>query len=89
MVHAPTGLKDNVNRFVGGFSLGYTPFSWLNFSYRVGGDIYTDNRFRTAPGLRGITGERSYDNAEGFVGEYNINYQSNQFNFYGNTYSTN
>ncbi|HZH67258.1 MAG TPA: SusC/RagA family TonB-linked outer membrane protein, partial [Flavisolibacter sp.] len=69
-------LKDNVNRFVGGISLGYTPFSWLSLSYRVGGDIYTDNRFRTAPGLRGITGERSYDNAEGFVGEYNTNFRA-------------
>ena len=73
---ATNRLKDNVNRFVGGISLGYTPLSWLNFSYRVGGDIYTDNRFRTAPGLRGITGERSYDNAEGFVGEYNSNYRA-------------
>lgn len=71
---ATNRLKDNVNRFVGGISLGYTPSSWLNFSYRVGGDIYTDNRFRTAPGLMGITGERSYDNAEGFVGEYNTNF---------------
>ena len=69
-------LKDNVNRFVGGVSLGYTPFSWLNFSYRIGGDLYTDHRFRTAPGLRGITNERSYDNEEGFVGEYNTNFRA-------------
>lgn len=73
---ATNRLKDNVNRFIGGISIGYAPFSWLNFSYRFGGDTYTDNRFRTAPGLRGITGERSYDNAEGFVGEYNINYRA-------------
>ena len=69
-------LKDNVNRIVGGISLVYSPFSWLNFSYRVGGDTYSENRFRTAPGLRGIVGERSYDNAEGFVGDYNINYRA-------------
>ena len=69
-------LKDNVNRFVGGISLTYNPFSWLNFSYRVGADTYAENRFRTAPGLRGIPGERSYDNAEGFVGDYNINYRA-------------
>jgi hypothetical protein len=42
----------------------------------VGADNYTDNRFRTAPGLRGITGERSYDNSEGFVGEYNTNFRA-------------
>lgn len=69
-------LKDNVNRFVGGVLLGYSPFSWLNFSYRVGGDTYAENRFRTAPGLRGIAGERAYDNAEGFVGDYNTNYRA-------------
>ena len=69
-------LKDNVNRFVGGVSLLYNPFSWLNFSYRIGADTYAENRFRTAPGLRGIVGERSYDNAEGFVGDYNTNYRA-------------
>lgn len=73
---ATNRLKDNVNRFVGGISLTYTPVNWLNFSYRVGADNYTDNRFRTAPGLMGITGERSYDNAEGFVGEYNTNFRA-------------
>lgn len=73
---ATNRLKDNVNRFVGGLSLEYKPLSWLNFSYRIGIDNYTDNRLRTAPGLRGIAGERSYDNAEGFVGEYNTNFRA-------------
>jgi TonB-linked SusC/RagA family outer membrane protein len=69
-------MKDNVNRVVGGILLTYTPAKWLNLSYRVGADTYAENRFRTAPGLRGIVGERSYDNAEGFVGDYNINYRA-------------
>ncbi len=69
-------LKDNVNRFVGGVSFIYSPFSWLNFTYRAGGDTYAENRFHTAPGFRGIVGERSYDNAEGFVGDYNTNYRA-------------
>lgn len=73
---ATNRLKDNVNRFVGGLSLGYSPLTWLTFTYRIGIDNYTDNRFRTAPGLRGIVGERSYDNAEGFVGEYNTNFRA-------------
>ena len=73
---ATNRLKDNVNRFVGGLSLGYSPLSWLNFTYRIGVDNYTDNRLRTAPGLMGIAGERSYDNAEGFVGEYNTNFRA-------------
>jgi TonB-linked SusC/RagA family outer membrane protein len=73
---ATNRLKDNVNRFVGGVAFAYTPFTWLTLSYRAGGDIYTDNRFRTAPGLTGIVGERSYDNSEGFVGEYNTNFRA-------------
>ena len=73
---ATNRLKDNVNRFVGGISLAYTPLTWLNFNYRVGADTYAENRFRTAPGLRGITGERTYDNDEGFVGEYNTNFRA-------------
>jgi TonB-linked SusC/RagA family outer membrane protein len=73
---ATNRLKDNVNRFVGGVSLAYNPFSWLNLSYRVGSDVYTDNRFRTAPGPKGIPGERVYDNADGYVGEYNTNYRA-------------
>jgi TonB-linked SusC/RagA family outer membrane protein len=73
---ATNRLKDNVNRFVGGVSFVYSPASWLNFTYRIGADTYAENRFRTAPGLRGIVGERSYDNAEGFVGDYNTNYRA-------------
>jgi TonB-linked SusC/RagA family outer membrane protein len=73
---ATNQLKDNVNRFVGGILLNYTPFKWLDLSYRAGGDVYSENRFRTAPGLRGITGERSYDNSEGFVGEYNTQFRA-------------
>ncbi|HEX7905783.1 MAG TPA: SusC/RagA family TonB-linked outer membrane protein [Chitinophagaceae bacterium] len=70
---ATNKLKDKVYRFVGSISLGYNPFSWLNFTYRIGSDIYTDNRFRTAPGPMGIAGERLYDNGDGVVGEYNTN----------------
>ncbi len=73
---ATNRLKDNVNRFVGGIAVNYQPAKWLSLNYRVGGDTYAENRFRTAPGLRGITGERSYDNAEGFVGEYNTNFRA-------------
>jgi TonB-linked SusC/RagA family outer membrane protein len=73
---ATNRLKDNVNRFIAGIALGYTPFPWLNFNYRIGGDTYAENRFRTAPGRRGIAGESVYDNADGFVGDYNTNYRA-------------
>ncbi|MHA4894326.1 SusC/RagA family TonB-linked outer membrane protein [Pedobacter sp. PWIIR3] len=72
---ATNRLKGDVNRFIGGAFLEYSPLKWLNFSYRAGLDTYTDNRFRTAPGKLGITGEASYDNADGFVGEYNTKYR--------------
>lgn len=81
---ATNKLKDNVNRFVGGVSLGYTPASWLSFTYRVGGDIYTDNRFRTAPGPRSPADTRIYDNAQGFVGEYNTNFRAINSTFLAN-----
>ncbi|MEJ7560314.1 MAG: SusC/RagA family TonB-linked outer membrane protein [Pedobacter sp.] len=69
-------LKGDVNRFIAGANLGYDVTSWLNLSYRFGVDQYTDNRFRTAPGLLGLTGEQVYDNAEGFVGEYNTRFRT-------------
>lgn len=34
----------NLNRFIGNFNVGYDLTSWLNVSYRLGGDIYADRR---------------------------------------------
>lgn len=73
---ATNRLKDNVNRVIGGITLNYNPFKWLDLNYRIGLDTYNDNRFRTAPGLMGLPNERSYDNAEGFVGEFNGNFRA-------------
>ncbi|MGV3586672.1 MAG: SusC/RagA family TonB-linked outer membrane protein [Adhaeribacter sp.] len=73
---ATNKLRDNVNRFLGGITIGYAPFKWLDLNYKVGLDTYTDNRVRTAPGPRGITGERLYDNGSGLVGEYNTNFRT-------------
>ncbi|HMI04710.1 MAG TPA: SusC/RagA family TonB-linked outer membrane protein [Pedobacter sp.] len=73
---ATNRLKDKVNRLIGGFNVEYNPLTWLNFSYRIGVDNYTDNRFRTAPGKLNLPGENSYDNADGFVGEYNSAYRA-------------
>ncbi len=73
---ATNRLKDNVNRFIGGLNFGYKPTEWLNFNYRVGVDTYTDNRFRTAPGRLNLPGENVYDNADGFVGDYNSAYRA-------------
>jgi TonB-linked SusC/RagA family outer membrane protein len=37
-------LTSNLNRFTGYANVGYDMFKWLNISYRLGGDIYTDRR---------------------------------------------
>jgi TonB-linked SusC/RagA family outer membrane protein len=70
-------LKDNVNRFVGGFNMNYKPLTWLDLAYRIGLDTYGDSRTRTAPGPVGFEGERVYeDNGPGFVYEYNSNFRA-------------
>ncbi len=73
---ATNRLKDNVNRYIASVNVSYTPNSWLNFSYRVGVDTYTDNRVRTAPGRLNLPGENVYDNADGFYGEFNTSYKA-------------
>lgn len=81
---ATNRLKDNVNRYIAGANFGYSPTSWLNFNYRLGIDTYTDNRVRTAPGPLGLPGERTYDNSNGFVGEYNTTYRAINSTFLAN-----
>lgn len=36
--------RSNVSRFLGNISVGYDLFKWLNISYRLGMDTYTDRR---------------------------------------------
>jgi TonB-linked SusC/RagA family outer membrane protein len=74
---ATNRLEDDVNRFVGGLSFGYTPLTWLDFNYRIGYDTYTDDRTGTAPGPRGFADERVYeDNEQGFVNEYTTKFRA-------------
>jgi TonB-linked SusC/RagA family outer membrane protein len=68
---ATNKLKSDLNRFFGGVGVTYEPTKWLNFAGRFGIDSYNDNRIRTAPGQLGIAGEQTYDNEQGFYGEYN------------------
>lgn len=37
-------LKSNLYRFTGNTTIGYAPTDWLNISYRLGLDAYTDRR---------------------------------------------
>ena len=66
---------DNVNRFIGNGNFTYSPFKWLDISYRLGADVYNDARTHQAPGPKGVVGElHPYgDNAYGFIEEYRIN----------------
>lgn len=61
---------DNVNRTISSVNFQYKPFNWLNFTYRFGNDIYTDNRDYHAPGPIGIVNEKvNESNGFGFVNE--------------------
>jgi TonB-linked SusC/RagA family outer membrane protein len=37
-------LTSNLNRFTGNVNISYDAYKWLNISYRLGGDLYTDRR---------------------------------------------
>jgi TonB-linked SusC/RagA family outer membrane protein len=70
---ATNRFYDNVNRIIASTSINYAPTNWLNFTYRIGNDFYTDTRTRNAPGPKGVVGElRSGDNGFGFVQEHNL-----------------
>ncbi|HSJ69291.1 MAG TPA: SusC/RagA family TonB-linked outer membrane protein [Anditalea sp.] len=76
-------LKDDVNRFIASANLSYQPTSWLDFSFRAGVDTYTENRLRTAPGFRGLEGERLVSEngafgapGQGFVFDYNTRFRT-------------
>lgn len=74
---ATNQLEDEVNRFIGGLTFGYTPTDWLTFSYRIGLDTYSDDRTRTAPGPRGLPDEQVLeDNDLGFVHEYTTRFRA-------------
>ena len=71
---ATNRFRDNVNRIIASANILYTPFDWLNFSYRFGNDYYIDSRTQTAPGPKGVVDELiNSDNGFGFVGEHRLN----------------
>jgi len=37
-------FKDDVNRMLGNFQITYLPVKWLNITYRLGNDFYSDRR---------------------------------------------
>jgi TonB-linked SusC/RagA family outer membrane protein len=66
-------FKDNVNRLIGNVAFTYSPFSWLDFDYKLGMDYYADFRRHAGPGPKGLVGEIPFsDNGLGFIDEYRI-----------------
>ncbi|ALJ01529.1 hypothetical protein DC20_16875 [Rufibacter tibetensis] len=70
-------LKDDVNRVIGnvGFNYDFTP--WLRLNYKVGADVYSDNRQRLVPGPI-FQGAPTLDIAAGtggFLVEERVNYR--------------
>ena len=57
-------LNSQVDRFFGNFQLGYDVTKWLNVSYRVTGDTYTDRRkfVEQIGSARAPTGQVTQDN---------------------------
>ncbi|PWV56064.1 SusC/RagA family TonB-linked outer membrane protein [Chitinophaga sp. S165] len=79
-------FRDNVNRTIASAFITYKPLQWLNFSYRIGNDFYTDGRTHQAPGPKGLVGEAPNldDNEYGFISEYNLRSRSLTSTFLAN-----
>ena len=66
-------FTDDVDRYIGNFTIQYNVTDWFNIRYQAGLDQYTDFRFLRAPGPTGIPGENVHeDNGLGFVTETRI-----------------
>ncbi|MDB5241230.1 MAG: TonB-dependent receptor plug [Spirosoma sp.] len=78
-----TTLDSQVDRFFGNFTLGYDVASWLNVTYRVTGDTYTDRRkaVNSIGASRAPAGEIIQDNffRSELNGDLLINAKTNKF----------
>ncbi len=66
---------DDVDRVISNAHFTYSPLTWLDINYRLGADIYNDNRRKTTPGPLGVPDEiypvDDFENGSMMV--YNIN----------------
>ncbi|WP_210490519.1 SusC/RagA family TonB-linked outer membrane protein [Rufibacter aurantiacus] len=70
-------LKDDVNRVIGNIGFNYDFLPWLRFNYKLGADVYSDNRTRLVPGPI-FQGAPTLDIAAGtggFIIEERVNYR--------------
>ena len=65
--------EDNVDRFIGNINLKYNIADWINLSYRIGLDTYSDQRTEILPGPLGISTEVRPLSSTGFIEETRIN----------------
>ena len=65
--------EDNVDRLIGNINLKYNIADWINLSYRVGLDTYSDQRTEILPGPLGIATEVRPLSSTGFIEETRIN----------------
>lgn len=84
-------FRDDVLRLVGSFNTSYKPLSWLDFNYRVGLDMYRDNRTAQAPGRQGLPGEYELSNngvsaapGRGLIGVYDTKFRAINSTFIAN-----
>ncbi|MCH4824049.1 SusC/RagA family TonB-linked outer membrane protein [Gramella lutea] len=74
-------FEDEVNRTVGNLRFTYSPFEWLDLTYLVGTDYYSDKRTEITPGPLGIDGENPLSST-GFITETRINSRDINSNFF-------
>ncbi|SMD46139.1 TonB-linked outer membrane protein, SusC/RagA family [Aquiflexum balticum DSM 16537] len=65
-------FEDNVDRLIGNVTLNYKPADWIDFTYRIGADVFSDSRTEITPGPKRIDGEVPLS-ATGFIREIRIN----------------
>jgi TonB-linked SusC/RagA family outer membrane protein len=63
--------NDDVSRLIGNVNAGYSLTDWMDVSYRVGVDTYTDSRLQTLQGPQGFENENALSST-GSVGETRI-----------------
>ncbi|MCM4155859.1 SusC/RagA family TonB-linked outer membrane protein [Gramella sp. AN32] len=73
--------EDEVNRTVGNLRFTYSPAEWLDLTYLVGTDFYSDRRTEITPGPLGIDGENPLSST-GFITETRINSRDLNSNFF-------
>ena len=54
-------FRSNVNRLIGSVDFTYSPFSWMQATYRLGMDYYSDARTATTPGPQGFPAKFSVE----------------------------